>query len=445
MLLGSRILAGAMRHSAVYVVVAVVVGAAVWAGTARGLTGGHTISVRTAPWSVYIRSTFSHDEHLYCSGSIIDAGHVLTAAHCLASSRGTYVRPGGITIEAGVSNGIRQRSGDRRQTAGIRNFRVDPAYHAAGFGSLSDAPHDLAVLALSRPLDLSRPTARSVALLPLGAPVPVGPGFELAGFGDVAADRVGPSSLKGTRMTVIPSKRCPIARSLCAYSPTSAICSGDSGAGLVAATGQPVLVGVAVSVFVGSTSPTRNPCTPGRAGLYSYLGTNSARNFIHGTSPPGPPPPAPASRWVPSGWTSVHLSATGRVLGLAYSLPRAWVPSTQPSKAGNPITGAELQSGASPGAGSQDKYFASSEAFTRTELAKIDPSASMSAVVVQLPGATALKLVARYTKTGRKVWVESYFVFHDGTGYVIQYAGYQSKESRDRPIFEASAKTIHFR
>ena len=65
---------------------------------------------------------------------------------------------------------------------------------------------------------------------------------------------------------------------LCASSPTSTICHGDSGAGVIATAGTPVLIGVA------NSSPTG--CPIGGHGLSAYVGAPEILSFIQGNDRP---------------------------------------------------------------------------------------------------------------------------------------------------------------
>src|SRR5581483_5940512 len=94
--------------------------AAVWCGLAGAVVGGRAIGVASAPWSVSVAGPAAADR---CTGAIIDPTHIVTAAHCVYSRGGVWVRAGGVRVGAGVSNSLHPRSGvsDRnRSAAGIR-------------------------------------------------------------------------------------------------------------------------------------------------------------------------------------------------------------------------------------------------------------------------------------------------------------------------------------
>jgi hypothetical protein len=103
----------------------------------------------------------------------------LTAAHCFYSGSGVLARPAGVAITAGVTNRDDPSSADVEQDRGVRSIRVHPDYHWAGYLE----PDDVAVLTLSRPLDLDGPAARAALLPGVGVSYPPSRSVVLAGFG----------------------------------------------------------------------------------------------------------------------------------------------------------------------------------------------------------------------------------------------------------------------
>jgi len=95
------------------------------ASSSVAVVGGSAIQVQSAPWTVFVFSEFSsHEED--CTGSVIDASHVVTAAHCLYDDDGSLVAPASVDIVAGISNFISPNSTDLQQVRSVGSVRVHP-------------------------------------------------------------------------------------------------------------------------------------------------------------------------------------------------------------------------------------------------------------------------------------------------------------------------------
>ncbi|MBV8395268.1 MAG: trypsin-like serine protease [Actinobacteria bacterium] len=245
---------------------------------AHAVVGGTAIPIRSAPWTVFVRQTISGG-FLQCTGSVLDALHVVTAAHCVFDQSGNRASITSLSIRAGISNFASATDGDAEQDRGVSSVRVPSQYS----WSTSTAADDVAVLALSAPLDLSGPDVQAVALPASGVYQPH-TAVALAGFGrqNVTSAPNGalywytgttddPETCGGFSNTVIPDAD---AVAFCVESPTSAVCTGDSGAGLVTTTGTPTLIGI--------TSAGRPGCDTGSAGVYTYVGAPEILKFIQG-------------------------------------------------------------------------------------------------------------------------------------------------------------------
>ncbi len=276
--------------------------AAVSTGTASAaarVTGGSPIQIQTAPWTVYVQDQAPAGRFL-CTGTIVDASHILTAAHCVFDEAGRMALPSALSVRAGVSNFSAPLPTDLEQDRSVTSFRVHPGYA----WTTRLATDDVAVLALASPLDLSGPGAQAVALPSTSAPFPDGTAVGLAGFGRQSPTANASGPLSWMTATVDPHGSCggpdlgviyADAVILCAASPASAACNGDSGSGLVT-TDTHILVGVV------SAGPSG--CGAGSHTLYTYLGAPETLRFVQGDDhPPTAPRETPATfvelRWNP--------------------------------------------------------------------------------------------------------------------------------------------------
>jgi Trypsin len=246
------------------------------ATAAPRVIGGTAVRIDQVPWQVAIEA---RNPPYLCGGAILDARRVLTAGHCVVPEGGSAPRPpADITVLAGFSNytayvpGQPAPPGTQVVTAG--SVRVHPYF--AVQPQLSD---DLAIVTLSRPLDLSGPNAKPIALA--ASPVPPGTPVNVAGYGQQDQSRPPDGPLYATTLTAISDDDCrgylnntsPVV--VCAQSPTSATCHGDSGGALTTTGGPPVLLGIV------SFGP--NVCGQGPAGFVDITAPE-VRAFIDGAA-----------------------------------------------------------------------------------------------------------------------------------------------------------------
>jgi hypothetical protein len=274
--------------------------AAAMASGAVGVVGGSTIQVQAAPWTVFVQYQSGNTRYL-CTGSVVDASHILTAAHCVYDDAGRLATPAALTVRAGVSNFSAPLPTDAEQDRPVSLIRVHPAYLWSGRPSADD----VAVIGLATPLDLSGPAVNAVALPNAGSPFPVGAAVGLAGFGRQSPTVQTSGPLSWMTATVDPQGECSSSRggltlsnaiTVCASAPSGAVCNGDSGSGLVTTTTTPTLIGV---VSAGATG-----CDPGSHGLFTYTGAPEILQFVQGDDhPPSAPRETPATfleiKWDP--------------------------------------------------------------------------------------------------------------------------------------------------
>ncbi|MDO8187605.1 trypsin-like serine protease [Conexibacter sp. JD483] len=252
-------------------------------GKKPAIVGGNPISITQAPHQIFLIAEDAVTRSTYiCGGSILDSTHVVTAGHCVYNAR--TVRPfdaSELTVVAGISNFRTPES--TRQPSGVAAVRIHPGYaYTAENGGV--APDDVAVLTLSRTLDLSGPAARAISLVDAGAYSPQGTPAGISGFGLQAGGAASPDGqLYAVGTTIGDPLACGSdvnAVITCIASQVGSACEGDSGGPLTVGT---VLAGVAS--FVSTNGPS-GECGVGSVNGYSNLAAGEIRDFVLGNDAP---------------------------------------------------------------------------------------------------------------------------------------------------------------
>ncbi|CAF0735573.1 unnamed protein product [Adineta steineri] len=199
------------------------------------IVGGQEAVPHSWPWLVSIQNRRGH----FCGGTLIDAYHVLTAAHCLQDG------PESVS--------------DLRVVAGLHSrSRPDPARvqtkQVAGFINHNDYDHDtsendIAIIRLASPVTLN--SYVNIACLSAKDPA-VNENVIVAGWGTTTYEGSSPDALRQAGILVMDVCRYTYGnydtnKQLCAgnYQYTKDSCQGDSGGPLVSeVNGQWILSGV---------------------------------------------------------------------------------------------------------------------------------------------------------------------------------------------------------
>src|ERR1039458_4326678 len=244
------------------------------------IVGGQEASISQFPWQVYVvRYDKTEGTGAACGGSILDATHILTAAHCVDHEGNTTTYPAGdVAVLAGASDVSASTPPPGSQLMLVSRIRVDPYY-----SPLPNIKDDVAVLELSSPLELSAAaSAQAIPLVPTGATPAPGTVLSLSGYGkQEGAEKAEPKGkLSSTTLAAISSDACREAVGvnsavlLCAAGASSSACGGDSGGPLTEGN-PPVEVGV---VDFGGTT-----CPVGQINGFPNVAAAEVRAFIEGS------------------------------------------------------------------------------------------------------------------------------------------------------------------
>jgi hypothetical protein len=265
------------------------------------VVGGTVVTAPSqAPWSVLITSGTT-----LCSGSIVDAVHVLTAAHC---TDGGATPLSDYRVAAGYA-GPAPASQAYIQSRGVVGVRVEPNY------SLAPDHADVAILTVSPAFDLSGPGVQAIPIVGQNAGPALGATTLSVGWGESANTGAVDYHERALLQTSYRQRDCNsgIPSTLCSRSETGALCPGDSGSGLVSTGGPLVLLGV--NDFV--DAPAEAPCQVGSLSGATNLASPEIQQWLAGNEAP---PQGPATFGLPT----VSATEAGRVGGEVICEPPAW-------------------------------------------------------------------------------------------------------------------------
>lgn len=235
------------------------------------VVGGTPIAIETVPYQVFL--LIGGDQA--CGGSVLDATHVLTAAHCVIPAGQTLPRPtSAFKVYAGFSDTAVSSPPAGSQVVGVAGIRTHPFYEE------TTKTDDVAVLTLAAPLNLSGAKIKPIALAPVGGGPAPGTALGFSGYGAQIEGRVPDGKLYGTTLTAVTDDQCrpnvavnATAGVQCVGAGNSAACFGDSGGPL---TSGGVQVGIASYAPVGG-------CGRGPSG-FADVTAPEVRAFIDGAA-----------------------------------------------------------------------------------------------------------------------------------------------------------------
>lgn len=247
------------------------------------IIGGRQTAIEQVPWQVYIEGGLFEAEGktftTFCGGSILDATHILTAAHCTDAEGTTNGYPAEIfKILAGDSDD--QSTSATTQERAVASIRRDPLYTTSPIGD------DVAILTLKTPLELSAAKhAEPISLVASGATPAPGTPLDVSGYGKEQGPEADPPNgeLFSTTLTAISSDACRnmvgpnSAVLLCTVQAGSSFCEGDSGSALTEGS-PPVQVGI---VDYGSYE-----CPVDQPNVFTNVAAPEIRAFIEGSESP---------------------------------------------------------------------------------------------------------------------------------------------------------------
>lgn len=248
-----------------------------------------------APWSVLL-SMRSGEGFGSCSGSIIDAAHVVTAAHCTYDGS-TPRALGAYTVTAGIADASQDADHSEEQAREVSSVRVAPGFVPG------EAGDDVAVLRVEPAFDLSAAGIAAIPLVGQNTEPAVGSAARLFGWGQVEAGR-SDGKLHRLDQSLLEQWQCTygVPSMLCAWSATGAACAGDSGGGLVTASDPPALVGVSNFVIYPSSA-----CAAGNLTAYTDLSTLEIHSWLLGDAEPQQ---APRAKIRPLLWGDLDAGGT---------------------------------------------------------------------------------------------------------------------------------------
>jgi hypothetical protein len=277
------------------------------------VVGGQDAGSTDVPWQALVLPGNS-----LCGGSILDATHVVTAAHCVYDRTSkTVTAPADVKVYAGITRYDQRNNGQHPPVVAVA---VDPDYDPFLL------THDAAVLTLAAPLTF-KSTVKAIGLVPadwMPAPAPAVTNYLLSGWGttkprppDNSTNLDQPSNTL-QKVTIHPSTGCGVysgfdpATQLCAGETGKDACQGDSGGPLA------LDMGGGAYLLAGIVSAGLGCAAAGYPGLYTRVGNPGIRAFLTDRSGDPTTMSAPVNTARPA------IGGTAKVGSLVTCSPGTW-------------------------------------------------------------------------------------------------------------------------
>jgi V8-like Glu-specific endopeptidase len=312
-------------------------------GGSPRVVGGSPATTTDAPWQALVLP----DGYL-CGGAILDATHVVTAAHCVYDDEDQeIIAPSTVTVHAGITN--RFAAGQHPTVTAVS---VDPDYDPDMQTS------DVAILTLATPLTFST-TVQAIALTDVGYRPGPSDGLRLSGWGSDVARAPGDTTTEPHAVdnlnvaTLHTSSGCTTVYApfddnllLCAGQAGIDACQGDSGGPLAVQVGgvwklAGIVTGGAGCAWTGYPGYYARVAHPN---IHAYLADLGAGHDVQ--DPTVVSPPTITGATVPGGtlscdegtWKNAYSYGTGFLIGLtgtaeATSAPVTITPAPAPPPA----------------------------------------------------------------------------------------------------------------
>jgi len=268
-------------------------------GVARAQDGGSpdivggsaTTSITDAPYQVALVSGSGPDTAVFCGGSILDASHVITAAHCVSDQFGNVDPVSSLDVVAGTDDLATPES--TRERSDVSAIEIHPDY--AG-------DNDVALLTLTTPLTLG-PSKEAVTLATTTPSV--GSVATVTGWGTInpiapGGDNTDPvqSKLREVDVNVLADNDASCSGAygfdldpdtmVCAAASGKDSCQGDSGGPLVSG-----------GFLIGIVSFGDGCAASGFAGVYTEVAAPVIYEFLTGVLPQAAPSQPPSLTGTP--------------------------------------------------------------------------------------------------------------------------------------------------